>query len=668
MNYGDWTTLSGYLQGDISYELSRVSATNTYVDLQLVAFGDKWTEFDIAFEYRPDDKTGWLEDASITQTTSNHIRGNKLYGLSASTDGYVNSIRWQYSDNSLIFGTTPQVRIRFLPRVRVFGSSNSNYSIASLYGDSLINFDGIYGHHCIGKDNSNRYMCINSSSFYILDSLTGSAVYTYAGLVNPSFAININNGNYIVCNYGNDEVIELNSTLTVVERNYTIADLSPVFVDFSEDNETLLITSEVLNQIIEVSWSDMSAVTQLWTSTCSLNSPQCATYKQDSANEMVIANTDSDVVVQYNKATNIYSNLYYYLMSDNDTSLVHEISRFKKPYRVYQYKNGNICVTEKEGVSIDWETMESSSSSGSSESSSSESSSSSSCVPVFTSIGYKNDGSEAQGVWCDGTYVYLANSSGGLRAYTFDGSSFTGTGNIDDGGTAWDVCGDGTYIYLANHTDGLRAYTYNGSSFTNVGSIDDGDFAYGVWCDGTYIYLANGSGGLNAYTFNGSTFTNVGHIDDGGTAWGVWSDGTYIYLANGSDGLRAYTFNGSAFTGAGNIDNGGVANDVFGDGTYIYLANGSDGLRAYTYNGSAFTNVGNIDDGGTAYGVWSDGTYIYLANDSDGIRSYTFNGSAFTGSGNIDDGNNAWDVFGCGSYIYIANFAGGIRSYGWRCP
>ena len=63
------------------------------------------------------------------------------------------------------------------------------------------------------------------------------------------------------------------------------------------------------------------------------------------------------------------------------------------------------------------------------------------------------------------------------------------------------VWGDGTYIYLANYSDRLIAYTFNGTTFTNVGSIDDGGFAIGVWGDGTYIYLANVSDGLRAYSF-----------------------------------------------------------------------------------------------------------------------------------------------------------------------
>ena len=79
-------------------------------------------------------------------------------------------------------------------------------------------------------------------------------------------------------------------------------------------------------------------------------------------------------------------------------------------------------------------------------------------------------------------------------------------------------------IFLANGDDGLRAYTYDGSSFTNTANIDDGGCAYGVTVssDGT-IFLANGDDGLRAYTYDGSSFTNTAHINDGGGACGYSS-------------------------------------------------------------------------------------------------------------------------------------------------
>jgi len=136
---------------------------------------------------------------------------------------------------------------------------------------------------------------------------------------------------------------------------------------------------------------------------------------------------------------------------------------------------------------------------------------------------------------------------------------------------------------LSTFHNGLRAYTFDGTTFTNVGSINDGCHGLGVLGDGVYIYQADAAGGMGVYTFNGSDFTNVGHIDNGSFAHNVWGDGTYIYLADGAAGLKAYGFNGTSFVEAAKIDNGGKAFGVWGDGTYIYLANWNDGLRAYKW-------------------------------------------------------------------------------------
>ena len=204
--------------------------------------------------------------------------------------------------------------------------------------------------------------------------------------------------------------------------------------------------------------------------------------------------------------------------------------------------------------------------------------------PEFIKLRNTGGFGNGNGVWVDGNYIYFADGSSGLRAYTFNGSNFNNLDNIDNGGSARDIWGDGTYIYLANGFNNLRAYTFDGSDFTNVGYLPVGaGECLGIWGDGTYIYVAIGVLGLRAYTFDGSNFTNVGNIDNGGTAYGVWGDGTFIYLANGLDGLIAYTFDGSNFYNIDNINNTGTAFNVWGDGNYIYLANGNGGIVAYRF-------------------------------------------------------------------------------------
>lgn len=172
---GNWTTINGYVQGDISYNLRKVLVTPVYVEFEMTAFGEKWQEFDIAFEYRLNDRSEWLEDAVIIETTADYLRGNKIYGLRSSKDGEVNTILWKYSDNNLFYGSVPQIRLRVLPRIRLFGNTSSNYTIVEAYGDSLLNLDGISGYNIVGLDQSGRYMGVEDSVFYVMDDLESSS-------------------------------------------------------------------------------------------------------------------------------------------------------------------------------------------------------------------------------------------------------------------------------------------------------------------------------------------------------------------------------------------------------------------------------------------------------------------------------------------------------------
>lgn len=167
----NWTNLSSILQGDISYNLSK-TVTNTYVEFTLTAYGEKWTEFDIVFEYRIDEKSAWLEDAVITQTNAKYLRGNKLYNLIASKDGYENMFLWSYFENNLLYGSIPQIRIRILPRIRVFSNINGYCLIVSVYGDSLLNLNSLSTYEIVGINNSGEYMGIGSNVFYIVDDLS----------------------------------------------------------------------------------------------------------------------------------------------------------------------------------------------------------------------------------------------------------------------------------------------------------------------------------------------------------------------------------------------------------------------------------------------------------------------------------------------------------------
>ena len=252
--------------------------------------------------------------------------------------------------------------------------------------------------------------------------------------------------------------------------------------------------------------------------------------------------------------------------------------------------------------------------------------------PSFTLEDTQADGGSYYGVWGDGTYIYTACYTDGIRAYTFDGSSFTLKDTQDDGGTYYGVWGDDTYVYTACGTYGVRAYTFDGNSFSNVlDTKDDGGSYWGVWGDGTYIYTACYDDGVRAYTFDGNSFTLKDTQDDGGYYRSIWGDGTYVYAGCGTDGVRAYTFDGNSFTLKDTDSTMYQCRGVFANSDYVFTANSASdaggtggGISAYTFDGNSFTlEDQQIDGDGDNGGVWSDGTYAYLAGYDEGVRAYS---------------------------------------------
>ena len=57
--------------------------------------------------------------------------------------------------------------------------------------------------------------------------------------------------------------------------------------------------------------------------------------------------------------------------------------------------------------------------------------------------------------------VILASFMNGDSLHKINGNSFTKVGQVSETGYYRQVWGDGTHVYLANSTDGLRAYTFD---------------------------------------------------------------------------------------------------------------------------------------------------------------------------------------------------------------
>jgi hypothetical protein len=274
----------------------------------------------------------------------------------------------------------------------------------------------------------------------------------------------------------------------------------------------------------------------------------------------------------------------------------------------------------------------------------------------------------AFGVWADGNYVYVADYTGGIDVYSFDGTNLTyKTTDTTHSGQARRVWGYGNYIFVADGIGGIDLYNkYNGTSLTykttNTTNTTD---AYGVWADGTYVYVADSGNGLDVYSYSAISLTHI-TTQSLANIEGVWSDGSYIYVPAGSSGLVVYSFNGTTLTFITQDSTHSTnALNVWGDGTYIYVADYSGGIDVYSFNGTTLTYITtDTTNAPNARSVWGDGNYIYVADGAGGIDAYTFNGTSLTYiTTDTTNSTNALGVWGVGRYIYRADYTGGIDGY-----
>ena len=198
--------------------------------------------------------------------------------------------------------------------------------------------------------------------------------------------------------------------------------------------------------------------------------------------------------------------------------------------------------------------------------------------------------SGANQVTGDATYIYVTNSATVVTAYTFNGTTFSLKGTYTAAANVAGIYSDGTYLYVSNSTN-IVALTFNGTTFTTKGTyaasaLGSTDMVRGS--SASYLYVKAGTY-LAALTFNGTTFTLKGSVNVNGlNIWSIGTDGTYIYASPQYSTTFVYTFNGTTFN---LVTNDGVTSGAYEyvfSGGYIYMSTGF-GFRVYMYNGSNFT-------------------------------------------------------------------------------
>jgi hypothetical protein len=298
--------------------------------------------------------------------------------------------------------------------------------------------------------------------------------------------------------------------------------------------------------------------------------------------------------------------------------------------------------------------------------------------------------------------------------WTQKGTDIYGEAAGDESGWSVSLSDDGTILAIgAIYNDGngtssghVRVYEWNGSSWVQKGSDIDGEKAgdrsgYSVSLSSDGSILAIGAiynspslqqaGHVRVYEWNGSAWIQKGsdidgdlHYDRSGNSVSLSDDGTILAVgAIYHDGVGAnaghvkiYEWNGSAWIQKGSDLDGETGAGFFGysvsfssDGSILAVGaiyNNENGrkaghVRVYEWNGSAWIQKGSDidseaggDESGWSVSLSSDGSILAIGavyNDGNGtssghVRVFEWNGSAWIQKGSDIDGEAAGDQSG----------------------
>ncbi|MBK8699287.1 MAG: choice-of-anchor D domain-containing protein [Saprospiraceae bacterium] len=283
------------------------------------------------------------------------------------------------------------------------------------------------------------------------------------------------------------------------------------------------------------------------------------------------------------------------------------------------------------------------------------------------------------------------SSRGHVRVYQFNGTTWTqqgvdidGEADYDNSGWSVSISADGSTVAIGARSNAgngsssghVRVYQFNGTTWTQQGLDIDGEaisdlsgYSVSISADGSTVAIGatlndgNGpnSGHVRVYQFNGTTWTQQGADIDGeadndfsGWSVSISADGSTVAIGarsndgNGSNSghVRVYQFNGTTWTqqgldidGEAISDQSGFSVSISADGFTVAIGarsnagngSGSGHVRVYGWNGTTWTQQGADIDGeaisdqsGNSISISADGSTVAIGapfNDGNGSNS-----------------------------------------------
>jgi hypothetical protein len=275
-----------------------------YIDFEMSLFGNGVSRADVEFLYRASPVSPWLSDATISADNANHSEGNKMYGVPCSREGERSVFRWEITKDSLVSGMSCEIRLVLHPDPMLFSYYNGATFVESLLGSGHIVVEGRYYQKVVGFSSNGGLMVLDNTSFSVY--LNGERTVVVSGLSYPSFALEKDDGNYIIADSGGNRIVEADpSGLIVKSRADALLWGGVKWLHYDSLTGNLLVSRGQYPRVHELSWDDRSYGTILWfygqTSPGSaigyLNNPIGISYMSDNRDVVLIADSGNDRVV-----------------------------------------------------------------------------------------------------------------------------------------------------------------------------------------------------------------------------------------------------------------------------------------------------------------------------------------------------------------------------------
>ena len=256
----------------------------------------------------------------------------------------------------------------------------------------------------------------------------------------------------------------------------------------------------------------------------------------------------------------------------------------------------------------------------------------------------------------DGTFIYVANSSGGTVTRIRASTGVVEGGPITVGIVPSALAFDGTFIYVANTFSNNITRIRASTGLVEGGPIAVAAEPRALIYTGTFIYVACGTGN-SVMRIRASSGAVEGTIPLPGP-WAFAFDGTWVFVTHDGD-LNTEILKIDAATGVlqpNSIDVPvGDPRQMAFDGTYVYTANYANN-QVLRFNASTDSSDSSFSVSiGAPIFLTFDGTFVYVATSTgtDPLKKIRVSTGAIEGSP-IPVGNNPRGMLFDGSFVWVA--------------